>query len=94
MIGSELPDYLIVRGGPIICPARSPDLTSVEFFSWGYVKDKLYISRRTSLTQLKQIIKSSIRNIPKDMVQNVLQNMQSRFSAVFRENEEHIENSM
>ncbi|RZC40672.1 DDE 3 domain containing protein [Asbolus verrucosus] len=28
--------------GPIKWPARSPDLTSPDFFLWGYLKDKVY----------------------------------------------------
>lgn len=28
--------------GPIPWPPRSPDLTCPDFFSWGYLKDKVY----------------------------------------------------
>ncbi|GBN38386.1 hypothetical protein AVEN_204786-1 [Araneus ventricosus] len=28
----------IGRGGPVLWPARSPDLTCLDYFLWGYVK--------------------------------------------------------
>ena len=94
LLDSELPNSWIGRGGPINWPARSPDLTPLDFFLWGYVKDEVYRTRCPNLTQLKRRITSTIRNIPTDMLQNVWQNMQNRFSAVLRENGGHIENRM
>lgn len=35
-------DRWIGRAGPVNWPARSPDLTSPDFFLWGYLKDKVY----------------------------------------------------
>jgi hypothetical protein len=32
----------IGRGGPIRWPARSPDLTSLDFFLWGHLKNLVY----------------------------------------------------
>jgi hypothetical protein len=29
-------------GGPTPWPLRSPDITPVDFFLWGYVKDKVF----------------------------------------------------
>ena len=36
------PHRWIGRGGPIAWPARSPDLNSIDFFLWGYVKALVY----------------------------------------------------
>ncbi|GBN01510.1 hypothetical protein AVEN_140398-1 [Araneus ventricosus] len=30
------------RGGPVLWPARSPDLTCRDYFLWGYVKSLVY----------------------------------------------------
>ncbi|GBN54180.1 hypothetical protein AVEN_36177-2 [Araneus ventricosus] len=30
------------RGGPVLWPARSPDLTCLDYFLWGYVKSLVY----------------------------------------------------
>ncbi|GBM10039.1 hypothetical protein AVEN_115868-1 [Araneus ventricosus] len=32
----------IGRGGPVLWPARSPDLTCLDYFLWGYVKSLVY----------------------------------------------------
>uniref|UniRef100_V5G1N2 DUF4817 domain-containing protein n=1 Tax=Anoplophora glabripennis TaxID=217634 RepID=V5G1N2_ANOGL len=39
----NFPQRWIGRGGPISWPPRSPDLTPLDFFVWGYVKDKVYM---------------------------------------------------
>jgi hypothetical protein len=31
------------RAAPIPWPLRSPDLTPLDFFSWGFVKDRVYV---------------------------------------------------
>ena len=38
----KLGDRWISKRGPVNWPPRSPDLTPLDFFLWGYVKDKLY----------------------------------------------------
>lgn len=36
------PQRWIGRSGPIAWPARSPDLTPLDYFLWGYLKHKVY----------------------------------------------------
>lgn len=36
------PDWWIGRDGPINWPPRSPDISPLDFFLWGYVKDIVY----------------------------------------------------
>jgi hypothetical protein len=38
----RFPDYWIGRGSPVACPVRSPDLTPVDYFLWGYMKSLVY----------------------------------------------------
>ena len=38
----NLGDRWISKRGPVNWPPRSPDLTPLDFFLWGYVKDKVY----------------------------------------------------
>jgi len=35
-------DRWIGRGGPVTWPPRSPDLTPLDFFLWGLIKDLVY----------------------------------------------------
>lgn len=43
----------IGTNGPIRWPARSPDLTPLDFFFWGYVKDMLYKKRYENVGELQ-----------------------------------------
>lgn len=47
----------IGRGGPVQWPARSPDLTPLDFYLWGHVKDLVYQTEPTSETDLKTKLK-------------------------------------
>lgn len=38
----KFPDRWIGRGGPVIWPARSPDLNPLDFYLWGHMKSLVY----------------------------------------------------
>jgi hypothetical protein len=42
-LNETVPDRWIGRCGPTVWPPRSPDLTPVDFFLWGCVKDLVYV---------------------------------------------------
>ena len=41
-LNDTFPDKWIGRHGPILWPPRSPDITPLDFFLWGYAKDIVY----------------------------------------------------
>ena len=41
-LNKTYPARWIGRGGPVAWPPRSPDLTPLDFFSWGYIKSLIY----------------------------------------------------
>ena len=41
-LNETFPDRLVGRDGPISWPPRLPDITPLNFFLWGYVKDIVY----------------------------------------------------
>lgn len=49
--------------GQIRWPPRSPDLTPLDFFLWGYVKDLVYRNRYNSVQELQNEVKRIISNI-------------------------------
>ncbi|GBM80433.1 hypothetical protein AVEN_145767-1 [Araneus ventricosus] len=70
---TQLPRYTIPSAmdwtdGPLAWPPRSPDLTPLDFFLWGYVKDKVFASKITDITQLKTRIIEVIENISQSML--------------------------
>lgn len=56
------PNKWIGRSGPTPFPARSPDLTCMDFYLWGKVKDLAYFNRPTTAENMKQRIKDIFRN--------------------------------
>ena len=83
----EVPDFLhetfpnkwIGRDGPIPWPPRSPDITPLDFFLWGYVKDIVYKTAVRDIVTLQQRIRAAISTIIPHMLQNVWQETEYRF---------------
>lgn len=65
------PRRWIGRRGPIEWPARSPDLTPLDFFLWGYLKSKVYLNKPHNLEDLQNRITYEIRRITPEVIQNV-----------------------
>ncbi|KAK4319067.1 hypothetical protein Pmani_009961 [Petrolisthes manimaculis] len=59
----EFPGRWIGRGGPYPWPARSPDLTPLDFHHWGYMKSLVYKKKVNSREELLQEIKETARVI-------------------------------
>ncbi|KAJ8965933.1 hypothetical protein NQ317_006336 [Molorchus minor] len=53
-------------------PARSPDLTPLDFFLWAHLKDQVYITVPENLENLKQRIKVAVNNISPQHIQNAV----------------------
>ncbi|KAF8778336.1 hypothetical protein HNY73_015067 [Argiope bruennichi] len=51
-----LPYRWIGRRGFVEYPPRSPDLTPLDFFLWGYLKDKVYAQKHATVVQLRGTI--------------------------------------
>jgi hypothetical protein len=59
----------IGRGGTIAWPQRSPDLTSLEFSVWRYVKDNVYVPPlHASLEELRARITEAVATRDADMI--------------------------
>lgn len=43
-LNENFPERWIGRGGPVHWPARSPDLSPLDFFLWGCLKSRVYIN--------------------------------------------------
>ncbi|KAJ4426275.1 hypothetical protein ANN_27087 [Periplaneta americana] len=59
-------------------PPRSPDLTTPDFFLWGYLKDRVYATRPQTLDDLKHNITQEIQAIDNRVLQRVASNMERR----------------
>ncbi|KFM67160.1 hypothetical protein X975_05885, partial [Stegodyphus mimosarum] len=72
IVRSSLNDHFtgrwIGRGGPIPWPPRSPDITPLDFFLWGFVKDNVYGRRVSNMDDLKARITTAIVAVDADML--------------------------
>lgn len=52
-------------------PARSPDLTPLDFFLWGYVKARVYDNRPDTPEELQDRIRAACATVDADMLERV-----------------------
>jgi hypothetical protein len=58
------------RDGPMTWPPRSPDITPLDFFLWGYFKDIVCNTPVTSPYELKLRIVAAIETVTLQMLMN------------------------
>ncbi|GBN33043.1 hypothetical protein AVEN_231822-1 [Araneus ventricosus] len=69
-LDENFPDRWCGRGGPIPWPSRSPDITPLDFFLSGFVKNIVYKTTVLSLDELKRRIVTAIQNVTPQMLEN------------------------
>lgn len=85
------PNKLISRRGDTNRPPRSPDLTHMDFFLWGYVKSKVYANKPTSLAQLKENIRHEMAAITETTCRAVIGNFSARLNECRERNGLHLD---
>jgi len=69
-LDATFPNRWIGRNGPTPWPPRSPDITSLDYFLCGYVKDKVFSKPVPDITNLKARITDAFATITEVMLQN------------------------
>ncbi|GFV19683.1 putative LOC100569746 [Trichonephila clavipes] len=75
-------DRLISRFGPVNWPPRSCDLTTLDYFLWGYVKSLVYADKPQTLDHLEDNICRVIADIRPQMLEKVIENWTSRLDFI------------
>ena len=76
----------IGRRGPVEWPPRSPDLTPLDYFLWGYLKSVVYKNRPRSLEELRHAIITECQNINPATLRNVKNSFAKRIRACLNQN--------
>jgi len=76
----------IGRGGHIAWPPRSPDLTSPDFFLWGYLKNIVYQTAPTTAEDLKDRIRRACRSIPANVLRKTVDAFEKRLQLCIQQN--------
>lgn len=85
-------DNIISRYGNVNWPSRSPDLTSPDFFLWGYLKERVYVNKPETMQELKENIRHEIRELNRnpEILQSVVRNVLERAQLCEAENGHHL----
>jgi hypothetical protein len=79
------------RGGPTAWPPRSPDLTPIDLFLWGCVKDRVYVLPLSSdIKDLKIWIRKVIQSTHRETMSETRNGLLYRLDVIHVTNGTHI----
>ena len=87
----QFPDRWIGHCDPIKCAPRSPDLTSFDFFFWGYIKSKVYGTSPRDLLSLEERIRNTCASVTPEMLPDVGQACVKRWLDCYEKDGAHVE---
>lgn len=90
-LNMHFPGKWIGRNSIFPWPARSPDLTVMDFYLWGRLKDIVYKDRPTTPNNMKDRIREAIRNISAAELESSVLSTAERLSLCIANNGGHFE---
>ena len=88
---ATFPNGWIGRNGLTPWPPRSPDITPLDFFLWGYVKDKVFSTPVPDITNLKERITVGFATITEDLLENTWREIDCRLDVLRVTKGAHVE---
>lgn len=76
----------IGRGGPVNWPANSPDMTSPDFYLWGYLKNVVFQQQPTTRDNMQDRIREACAAIPRQTLLNTIQEFRRRLGLCLQAN--------
>jgi len=77
----------------VLRPARSPDLSPLDYFLWRHLKSKVYATKPYNLEDLRNQIVHEASLITLEQISNVMNNLYKRSIHCRTVEESHFENS-
>ncbi|GBM98300.1 hypothetical protein AVEN_179921-1 [Araneus ventricosus] len=75
---NRMKQQVIGYGGCVEWPPRSPDLNPMDFFLWGYIKQRVYATPPPTLQELRNRITDACASVSPAMLYNAQREAQSR----------------
>lgn len=85
-LDQKFPGRWIGLYGPQEWPPRSPDLSPLDFFLWGYLQGRVYQNLPVDRENLKARIRAACANITPQMLHDVRNNLMKRIAMCAEEN--------
>ena len=73
-INERFDNRVISTHGAVRWPARSPDLTPMDHFLWGYIKDQVYLTQSATLEELQNKIRNAFLSVTPRVLEQVMNN--------------------
>ena len=95
-LDENFPQRWIGTYGPVRWPPRSPDLSILDFFLWGFMKNKIYKTQYQSVAELRAAIDLTFRNLQRRpmILFNAIRRITKMCQFCIRENGRHFENHL
>ncbi|GBM40191.1 hypothetical protein AVEN_80191-1 [Araneus ventricosus] len=90
-LDTKFPQRWIGRGAVMAWPPRSPDIKSLDFYFWCYVKQHVYSERINDINHLKQRITDVFLSRTPDVLTRVWEELDYRLDVCKATNGAHIE---
>lgn len=90
-LAEKFGEHFISLRSNIEWPPHSPDLNPLDFFLWGYLKDRVYSPSLQDTNALQMSIRREIRRITVDSCKNVIRNFRDRMRLVTEKHGGHLE---
>ena len=90
-LNETFPNRWIGRNGPTPWPPRSPDITPLDFFLWGYVKDRVYRTPVRDVETLESRIIEVLATVNEEMLENTWREIEYRLDILRATNGAHVE---
>ncbi|XP_066583383.1 histone-lysine N-methyltransferase SETMAR-like [Prorops nasuta] len=91
ILENYFPNRWIAYRGPVRWPPRSPDLTPLDFFFWGHLKNEVYVTEPGSLEVALERLKVAVANIDERTLDNVWTELLRRARACIEAGGRHFE---
>ena len=89
-LNETFPNRWIGRNGPTPWPPRSPDITPLDFFLWGYVKDRVYRTPVRDVETLQSRIIEVLATVNEEMLENTWREIEYRLDILRATNGAHV----
>lgn len=90
-LNTNFPGRWIGRAGPVAWPPRSPDLTPLDFFAWGFIKERVYTTIVDTREELIRRIQNACAEISDDNLIQTRHSIERRCQICIEQNGFHFE---